>query len=90
MKESVTIGKNKRRYLVWLSVIAILAVATFVYFANDDGMTKEQRHVYFQTKDALELLSVSLNKGVYSVHYIKEYDKAKNKVFIQNDSISSQ
>ena len=90
MEKPTIIRRNKRQALAWLSVVAIVVVATIVYFTNDDGMTKEQRQVYYETKDALELLSVSINKGVYSVHYIKEYDKAKNKVFIQNDSISNQ
>ncbi len=81
--------KRKRHALAWLSVLAILVVASIVYFTNNDGMTKEQRQVYYETKDALELLSVSLNQGIYSVHYIKEYDKAKNKIFIEKDSISN-
>ncbi len=89
MKKLKTNWRNKRQALAWLSVIAILVVATIVYFTNNDGMTKEQRKVYYETKDALELLSVSLNKGVLSVHYIKEYDKAKDKVFVDNDSISN-
>ena len=78
---------KKKQVLAWLSVAAMVIVATFIYFANDDGMTKEQRKVYYETKDALELLSASLNQGIMSVHYIKEYDNAKNKVFIENDSI---
>ena len=81
--------KRKRHALAWLSVLAILVVASIVYFTNNDGMTKEQRQVYYETKDALELLSVNLNQGIYSVHYIKEYDKAKNKIFIEKDSISN-
>ncbi len=89
MEKSKIIGTRKRQALAWLSVVAIVVVATIVYFTNDDGMTKEQRQVYYETKDALELLSVSLNKGVYSVHYVKEYDKAKNKVFVESDSISN-
>ena len=69
METPKIIGKSKRQALAWLSVAAIVVVATIVYFTNNDGMTKEQRQVYYETKDALELLSVSLNKGVYSVHY---------------------
>ena len=87
MKRLKTNWQNKKQALAWLSVIAILIVATIVYFANNDGMTKEQRKVYYETKDALELLSASLNQGISSVQYIKEYDKAKDKVFIENDSI---
>lgn len=83
------IGKSRRQALAWLSVAAIVIVATIVYFTNNDGMTKEQRQVYYETKSALELLSVSLNKGIYSVHYINEYDKAKNKVFVETDSIAN-
>ncbi len=89
MEKPKIIGKNKRQALAWLSVAAIVIVATIVYFTNDDGMTKEQRQVYYETKDALELLSLSINKGVYSVHYIKEYDKAKDKIFVENDSITN-
>lgn len=89
MKKGKIIGRNKKQALAWLSVVAIVIVATVVYFASNDGMTKEERKVYYETKDALELLSTSLNKGIYSVHYIKEYDKAKNKVFVENDSISN-
>lgn len=81
--------QNKKQALAWLSVVAILIVATLIYFADNDGMTKEQRKVYYETKDALELLSASLNQGILSVHYIKEYDKAKNKVFIEKDSTSN-
>ena len=87
MKKLKANWQNKKQALAWLSVVAILIVATVVYFADNDGMTKEQRKVYYETKDALELLSASLNQGIMSVHYIKEYDKAKDKVFIEHDSI---
>lgn len=90
MNKSKTNWRNKRLSLAWLSVVAIVLVASIFYFnSSNDGMTREQREVYYQTKDALTLLSESLNKGVRSVHYINEYDKAKNKVFIENDSISN-
>lgn len=89
MNKLKTNWRNKRQALAWLSVIAILIVATMIYFTHDDGMTKEQRKVYYETKDALELLSASLNQGILSVHYIKEYDKAKDKVFVDKDSISN-
>lgn len=87
MKKLQANWQKKKQALAWLSVVAILIVATLVYFADNDGMTKEQRKVYYETKDALELLSASLNQGIRSVQYIKEYDKAKDKVFIENDSI---
>lgn len=80
--------RKKRLALAWLSVMVLLIAASVFYFtSHNDGMTKEQRVAYRETKEALEMLSKNLNKGVYSVHYINEYDKAKNSIFVKSDSI---
>ena len=81
--------RKKRLALAWLSVVAIVIAASIFYFtSNNDGMTKEQRIAYQQTKSALDMISTNLNKGIYSVHYINEYDKAKNLIFVKTDSIA--
>jgi len=84
--------RDTNRRSAWLSVAAsvvvLLSAGTF-YFLDRNAQPHEDLGTYDdpeialrETQKALSLLSAKMNKGVESVQYIEQYDKAKDKVFI--------
>lgn len=85
--------RRKVAYHKWFSVAAsvvLLAGIVTVYHLNGNDATQQELGTYDnpeeafrETQKALNMLSVNVNKGVKSVHYIGEYEKARRSVFKQ-------
>ena len=83
---------NKTRNLTWISIAASVVVLFGIgafYFNQetqdqDLGSFENPEIAFRETQKALDLLSGNFNKGVQSVQYVKEYEIAKDKVFITN------
>jgi hypothetical protein len=87
----------KKRNVTWLSIAAsiaiLLGIGTFYYLSDNSTNTvaaKSELGTYDNpeealaaTQKALALLSNNVNVGIESVHYIKEYEQSKNKIFKQ-------
>lgn len=89
--------QTKKRNVAWLSIAAsiviLLGIGTFYYLSGnktDHVVAKSELGTYDNpeealaaTQKALALLSNNVNVGIESVHYIKEYEQSKNKIFKQ-------
>lgn len=84
--------KNVRRYSVkWISIAASVAVAlgvgSYAYFQaqpHNLGTYEDPETAFRETQKALAMLSGHVNTGVEGVHYLKEYEDTKNRVFRVN------
>ena len=89
--------KTKKRNVAWLSIAAsavvLLGVGTYFYVSEKNttrvvaqselGTYDDPEEALAATQKALALLSSNVNLGIESVHYIKEYEQSKNKIFKQ-------
>ena len=89
--------KTKKRNVAWLSIAAsavvLLGVGTYFYVSEKNitpvvaqselGTYDDPEEALAATQKALALLSSNVNVGIESVHYIKEYEQSKNKIFKQ-------
>ncbi|MCI9844073.1 hypothetical protein [Flavobacterium pectinovorum] len=89
--------QTKKQNVGWLSiaasVVVLLGIGTFYYVSDnstDNVVAKSELGTYDNpeealaaTQKALALLSNNVNVGIESVHYIKEYEQSKNKIFKQ-------
>lgn len=93
-EQDIPLKSKKRSLVVWLSVAAsivvLIGVGTFTYFnyqANqnqDLGTYDSPEQAFKETQRALAQLSDHVNTGVESVQYIQEYEKTKDRVFIDH------
>lgn len=88
---------TKKRNVAWLSiaasVVVLLGIGTYVYMGEKNtapvvaqtelGTYDDPEEALAATQKALALLSNNVNVGIESVHYIKEYEQSKNKIFKQ-------
>lgn len=90
--------QTKKRNVAWLSIAAsavvLLGIGTYFFVSekNDTAAVASQTELgtyddpeeaLKATQKALALLSNNVNVGIESVHYIKEYEQSKNKIFKQ-------
>ncbi|PXY39935.1 hypothetical protein DMB65_15590 [Flavobacterium cheongpyeongense] len=89
--------QTKKRNVTWLSIVAsivfLLGIGSFYYLSNNStnavvakselGTYNNPEEAFVATQKALALLSNNVNAGIESVHYIKEYEQSKNKIFKQ-------
>lgn len=89
--------QTKKRNVAWLSiaasVVVLLGIGTYVYMSEKNtapvvaqtelGTYDDPEEALAATQKALALLSNNVNVGIESVHYIKEYEQSKNKIFKQ-------
>ena len=89
--------QTKKRNVAWLSiaasVVVLLGIGTYVYMGEKNtapvvaqtelGTYDDPEEALAATQKALALLSNNVNVGIESVHYIKEYEQSKNKIFKQ-------
>lgn len=81
----------KTRTIPWLAIAAsaVILLGLASYFYNNQNkevttITKTDENpetVFLETKKALALLSRNVNTGLTKVHYLKEYEQTKNKIF---------
>lgn len=84
--------KSKKRYSAWLSIAAsivvLLGFGTVMYLnynnseQQDLGSYENPEVALKETQKALALLSENVNVGIKTVHYVEEYETAKEKVFL--------
>ncbi|MDQ6529833.1 hypothetical protein [Flavobacterium sp. LHD-85] len=90
--------QTKKRNVAWLSIAAsavvLLGIGTYFFVSEKNDTTAVASQTELGTYDdpeealkatqkALALLSSNVNVGIESVHYIKEYEQSKNKIFKQ-------
>ncbi|MBB4804315.1 hypothetical protein HNP37_004402 [Flavobacterium nitrogenifigens] len=90
--------QTKKRNVAWLSIAAsavvLLGIGTYFFVSEQKDTTAVASQTELGTYDdpeealkatqkALALLSNNVNVGIESVHYIKEYEQSKNKIFKQ-------
>lgn len=90
--------QSKKRNVAWLSIAAsavvLLGIGTYFFVSEQKDTTavasqtelgtyQDPEEALKATQKALALLSSNVNVGIESVHYIKEYEQSKNKVFKQ-------
>lgn len=88
-KEFVFEAKKNNKF--WFSIAAtfllIAGLTTFFYKNktnnNDLGTYKNPELAFIETQKALKMLSENVNIGVSSIAYINEFQKTKNKIFIE-------
>lgn len=84
--KSVPLKPRKNNYK-WLTIAASLVLAIGFYTFNEvksKNQEKEALQAYFQTKEALQLLSSNFNTGTEKMLYLKEFDNTKNQIFKTN------
>ena len=85
--------KSRNRNWLWLSVMATVVVllgigaSGYFNFSNPKqdenlGTYDDPKVAFKETQKALALLSENVNVGIKTVHYIQEYETAKEKVFL--------
>tara|TARA_R110000796_G_scaffold248124_2_gene374549 strand:+ start:9572 stop:9973 length:402 start_codon:yes stop_codon:yes gene_type:complete len=67
--------------LRWLNIAASIVLLIGVYFGYEAKQNYETQIAYNQTEKALNLLVNNFNKGVQSMTYLNEFDKAKTIIF---------
>ncbi len=93
--------KYKKVKFYWISVAAsvvvLLGIGTYLFYASDPLITDKDLGTYddpklaFEaTQKALLLLSNNVNTGIESVHYIEEYQIAKNRIFRNTENKSEE
>ncbi|WP_163398965.1 hypothetical protein [Flavobacterium fluviatile] len=90
--------QSKRLKVGWLSIAAsavlLLGIGTYFLVSEQNnaavvasqkelGTYDDPEEALKATQKALALLSNNVNVGIESVHYIKEYEQSKNKIFKQ-------
>ncbi|KAF2081369.1 hypothetical protein [Flavobacterium sharifuzzamanii] len=90
--------QTKKQNVAWLSIAAsaviLLGIGTYFFVSEKNDTTAVASQTELGTYDdpeealkatqkALALLSNNVNVGIESVHYIKEYEQSKNKIFKQ-------
>jgi hypothetical protein len=88
---TIPLKTKKRNRVVWLSVAAsavvFLGVGLFTFDsynqseAQDLGTIEDPEIAFRETQKALNMISRSVNKGIVSMSYLKEYEQSKNRIF---------
>ncbi|OXA95595.1 hypothetical protein [Flavobacterium hercynium] len=96
VQESETIPlQTKKRNVAWLSiaasVVVLLGIGTYLFVSEKDaapavaqtelGTYDDPEEALAATQKALAMVSNNVNVGLESVHYIKEYEHSKKKIF---------
>ncbi len=76
--------KTKKPNWRWLSVAASLILMVSVYTGYQNNQQRKAEKIYNETKMALDLLSVNLNKGNNAIAQLQHFEDAKNKIFKQS------
>lgn len=90
--QEIVLKSNKK--IVWFSlaasVVLLAGIGTFYLMNNKQANLEESLGTYktpeiafAETQKALQMLSSNVNVGINSVAYLGEYQKTKNKIFIE-------
>lgn len=78
---------NRNRPLIsWLAVaaMAVLFFSVFSIYQNNITEKKQAELAYMETQRALELISISLNKGNNAIAQLQTFENSQNKIFKNN------
>ncbi len=88
---AIPLKAKNRNYILWLSVAAsvvvLLGVGFFTFnhynqpITEDFGTYDDPEVAFRETQKALEMISLSVNEGIESMHYLSEYEQSKNIIF---------
>ena len=76
--------RTRRYHYRWISVAAVAVLAFGIYFGKSYQEQREAEYAYEETRKALALLAVNLDKGNKKVAYINEFEKTKQKIYKHN------
>ncbi|NQY29597.1 MAG: hypothetical protein HRT69_08995 [Flavobacteriaceae bacterium] len=79
--------KPRKNHFKWLTVAASLVLAIGFYTFNEvktNNQEEEALQAYYQTKEALQLLSSNFNTGTEKMLYLNKFDNTKNRIFKTN------
>ena len=81
----ISLPKN-RSIISWLAVaaIAVFFVSIFSIHQNNISEQKQAELAYMETQKALELISLSLNKGNNAIAQLQTFENSQNKIFKNN------
>jgi hypothetical protein len=81
----ISLPKNKS-IINWLAIaaMAVLFVSVFSIYQNDISEKKQAELAYSETQKALELISLSLNKGNNAIAQLQNFENSQNKIFKNN------
>ena len=77
----------RKNYLKWGSVAASIIFALGFFTVNSIQINKEQEEAllaYYQTKEALNLISNQFNTGTSKINYLKTFETSKQQIFKSN------
>ncbi len=72
--------------ITWMGAAAavVLALGTYGFYISEqerkEAQLAEAREAYIQTRQALELLSINLDRGTQKLAYINQFEVAKSKI----------
>ncbi len=73
--------KTRKNYTKWLSVAAVAVLVFGIYFGKQYQEQQQAQYAYHQTKEALRLLAVNLDRGTEKVAYLNEFETTKQKIY---------
>ncbi|WP_297792132.1 hypothetical protein [uncultured Eudoraea sp.] len=76
--------KPRVSYYKWISIAAVAVIAFGIFFGNDYRQQMEAEYAYNETKKALNLLAVNLERGTEKVGYLNEFEETKQKIYKNN------
>jgi len=78
--------KPRKNNFKWLTVAAslVLAIGFYTFSEVKTNQEEEALQAYYQTKEALQLLSSNFNTGTEKMLYLNEFDNTKNQIFKTN------
>lgn len=86
--KSITLPKsNNKSYLKWLSVAAMLVffMGVFSVYQNDLREKEQARLAYAETQKALNMISMTLNKGNNAIAQLQVFEDTQNRIFKTNE-----
>ena len=85
--KSITLPRSKgKNYLRWLSVAAMLVffIGVFSVYQKDLRDKEEARLAYAETQKALNMISMTLNKGNNAIAQLQVFEATQNRIFKTN------
>lgn len=84
LAKPIVLSKRLRLPYKWLSIAAMLVfiLGVYIFKSQDDKLSQTQLLQDYQTtQQALDLISKNLNKGVFAMVQLKEFETTKDKIF---------
>ncbi len=76
--------KTRKNLSRWISVAAVAVLVFGIYFGLNYQKQQQAEFAYHQTKEALRLLAVNLDRGTEKVAYLNEFEETKQKIYNNN------